>query len=167
MFLLRRSGRHFVFQYGYLLWLATRDDCLTRGPLFPFAEQRLDLFGVVQVVASGQAREVFNRLLTALGMHTILLPLLGRERSEEIEISLSKYAQLLDRLARVPLLVMTCGRPRILIVSLNRSSRSAQDLPDAPGGDYLRFSEMRENLGGRPFAGRGPLVQPGRGEVLN
>src|ERR1700722_2710584 len=73
------------FRYCYLRCLLAQTRA-SLGGLFSFGEKRLDLFGMVQIVACCQARDVFDRLLAAFGVDTVIRPLLGRERSEEIEI---------------------------------------------------------------------------------
>jgi hypothetical protein len=72
--------------------------------LCPRREKTFDLLKVVEVVAGQQAREVLDGFLAAFGVHAVLLPLLGRERSVESE-----------RLMRVRLRVVAGRSPRILI----------------------------------------------------
>ena len=68
------------------------------------------LLQVIDVVPGKHAYDVFDRFLPALGMHSVVLPLLGLERFRQREIPFLQHAKLLNRFLRIALVgVAACA----------------------------------------------------------
>src|ERR1017187_2300325 len=131
------------------------------------SEDAFDLLQVVDVVPGKHAHDVLNRFLATLGMHSVMLPLLGRQGFEQCKIGFPKHAELIERLARIALVIMPAAHPGILIEGRNRSSRRTQNQPHTETADDFRVREVRENLADRPLLGSGALAQFARGHALD
>jgi hypothetical protein len=66
-----------------------------RGVLTPPRENALNLFEVIDVVARQHLHDALDGFLAALGMHAVMLPLLGREHFVESQIRFTQDAKLL------------------------------------------------------------------------
>src|ERR1700693_6128905 len=103
------------------------------APLLP--EDAFDLAQVVDVVAGEHVRDVLDGFLAALGVHSILFPLLGGQGFEQREIGFPNYAKLFDGFAGIALCLMPAGHPGILIEGRDCSSRSAKNQAHAKAAD--------------------------------
>src|SRR4029077_6685566 len=122
-------------------------------------ENPLELLDVIQVVAGKHLGDALDGFFPALGVYAELFPLLGRERLQQRQVGFAQYAELLDRLPGVALLIVARGHPGILIESCDRRARRAQDQAHPPATGNFGICEMRQNLRDRPFFGRRPLAQ--------
>src|SRR4029077_8050426 len=118
----------------------------------------LDLARMIEIVPGHHANDVLDGFDAPLGVHSVVLPQLGREGLQQREVAFPGRLELFERFARVPLLVMACRGPRVLIKRLNRRSRGAQNLPHPLAHDNFAVREMREDFRGRPFPGSWPLA---------
>src|SRR5579862_4078649 len=105
---------------------------------------------------------MLNRFLPALRVHTIMLPLLRSKRLQQREICLAQRAELLQRFARVALVVVAARDPGVLIEGNNRRARRAQNEAHAKAAHDFRIGEMRENLADRPLISSRTLTQSAR-----
>jgi hypothetical protein len=62
---------------------------------------------MVDIVTGKHADDVFDGFLTALGVHSVVLPLGGCQGFQQREIGFADYAKLLYRFARIALLVIS------------------------------------------------------------
>jgi hypothetical protein len=112
---------------------------------------------VIDVVSGVHANNVLDGFDAPLGVQAVVLPLFGRKRFQQHEIGLPCRAEVFERFARVPLLVMARGGPDVLIKCLNRRSGRAKNLPHPPAPDDFRIGQVRENLRNGPFPRSGRL----------
>ena len=73
---------------------------------------------MVEVVPGDQLDDALNRLLAALGVLAVVLPLVGGERLEQREIGFAHRPLQFDGFARVALVVVPRNDPGVLIVGL-------------------------------------------------
>src|SRR5262249_48126497 len=97
--------------------------CRRRGR----GEDLVDLAPGIDVVPRRHADDVLDRFGSALGMHPMVLPLLGLERLEEREVPVPQHAELLDRFVAVALVVVSAGDPSILVVRGDGDAGGAED----------------------------------------
>src|ERR1044072_7825727 len=102
---------------------------------------------MVEIVSRSQADDLLNRFRSTFGMHSMLLPLFGGQGLEQAEVRFADEAELIDRLARIALLIVAAGRPRVLIVSGDRTAGRTENQPDGERRPDLRGSQMRGELG--------------------
>src|ERR1700674_2100733 len=119
----------------------------------------LDLAQVIEIVPCHHANDLLDGFDAPLGVHSVVLPLFGREGFQQREVAFPRRAELLERFARVSRFVMACCGPAVLVKRLERGSRRAQNLPHPPACDNFAVREMREDFPGGPFPRRGPLAQ--------
>src|SRR5262245_6623667 len=124
-------------------------------------EDPLDLPQVVEVVASEHPNHVLDRLLPALGMHSEVLPLLGRQRPEQREVPFPQHAKQLDRLPRLALVVVSAHGPLVLVIGKNGRARGTENQPKAKRADDLGIGQMRDDVAHGPFLRAGALAQCG------
>src|SRR5690349_15111094 len=100
-------------------------------------------------------------------MHSVVLPLLGREGFEQRKICLAQRAKLFERLAGIAFLVMPAVRPSILIESNDSYARRSENETHTIADDDLRIGQMGYDLADRPFLRRRALAQFRSRDALN
>src|SRR5215471_3304992 len=110
------------------------------------AEQALNLFEMIDVVAGDHGEEALDALLAAFGVHAVLLPLFWREGFEQGEVGFAEDAELFEGLAGVALCVMARSGPSVLVKRLDGRAGRAQYRTHAPAGHNFNVCQVRKNL---------------------
>lgn len=124
-----------------------------------WSDDSFNLQDVIDVVPGKHFHDRLDGLFAAFGVHAVMFPLLGRKRFQHRKIGFAKYAELLERFARVALVVVERHDPGVLIESLNRSAGSAEDEAHAESADDFSVRHVGDDFRDGPLPWRGPLAQ--------
>src|ERR1700739_3843080 len=105
---------------------------------------------------------MLDAFLSALGMHTVLLPLIGCEGLQQVKIGFAHDPKLFKNFARTPLCVVTGTDPSVLIEGREGGAGEAENRTHAPADDDFYVAEVSKNFGDRPFVRGRTLAESGQ-----
>src|ERR1700693_1542286 len=89
----------------------------------------LDLAQMIEIVPGMQVNDVLDSFDAALGVQSVILPLLCGKGLQQRQVCFPCNTKLLQRFSRVALLIVARGGPGVLVKRLDRRSGRAPFLP--------------------------------------